>query len=85
MQYKTIQTALILLLMTEVVSAQTPMGVHLNEDQGKRPRSKEQQEYDRVLDRAYQSAAKKIPEQTKPDPWGNVRPSPSAADKNKQQ
>jgi hypothetical protein len=83
---KTIQTTLILLLMIEAVSAQTPMpGVHLNEDQGKRPRTKEQQEYDKAVDRAYQSATKKIPEQSKPDPWGNVRPTPSAASKNKQQ
>ena len=60
-------------------------GVHLNEDPGKRSRSKEQQEYDKALDRAYQSATKKIPEQNKPDPWGDIRPAPSAATKNKQQ
>lgn len=72
--------------MTDAVSAQMPMpGVHLNEDPGKRSRSKEQQEYDKALDRAYQSATKKIPEQNKPDPWGNIRPAPSAATKNKQQ
>jgi hypothetical protein len=72
--------------MTEAVSAQMPTpGVHLNEDQGKVPRTKEQREYDKALDRAYQSATKKIPEQNKPDPWGNIRPAPSAAAKNKQQ
>jgi hypothetical protein len=80
---KTIQTALILLLMTEAVYAQTPMpGVHLNEDQGKRPRTKEQ--HDKAVDRAYQSATKKIPEQNKLDPWDRIRPAPSAASKNKQ-
>jgi hypothetical protein len=85
MLHKTIRTALILLLMTEAVSAQTPTpGVHVNEDQGKRPRTKEQQEYDRALDRAYQSATKKIPERNKPDPWGDIRPASSAASKNKQ-
>jgi uncharacterized protein YecT (DUF1311 family) len=83
---KPIHAILILLLMTASVSAQMPTpGVHLNEDQGKRPRTKEQQQYDKELDRAYQSATKKIPEQNKPDPWGGIRTSPSAATKNKQQ
>jgi len=78
---KIIHTALILLLMTAAVPAQTPMGVHLNEDQGKRPRTKEQQEYDKAVDRAYQSAPKKISEQNKLDPWGDIRTAPSAARK----
>jgi hypothetical protein len=60
---------LILSLTTQAISAQIPMpGVHLNEDRGERPRTKEQQEYDKALDRAYQSAIKKISEQNKPDP-----------------
>ena len=83
---KTIHATLILLLMTEAASAQMPMpGVHLNEKQGKLPRTKQQQEYDKALDRAYQSATKKIREQHKSDPWGDIRPAPSAATKNKQQ
>jgi uncharacterized protein YecT (DUF1311 family) len=82
---KTIYAALVLFLMTETVSAQMPTpGVHLNEDQGKRPRTKEQQQYDKELDRAYQSATKKIPEQAKPDPWGGLRSAPSAPDKSNQ-
>jgi hypothetical protein len=77
---------IILFLMTQAVSAQMPpMGMHLNEDRGKRPRSKAQQDYDGALDRAYQSATKKIPEQNKTDPWGDIRSAPSAAAKNKQQ
>ena len=83
---KTIHATLVLLLMTEAVSAQMPMpGVHLNEDQGKHPRTKEQREYDKALNREYRSAIKKIPEQNKSDPWGDIRPVPSAAAKNKQQ
>lgn len=94
---KTIYATLVLFFMTEAVYAQTPPtsggsggslpkpGLHFNEDQGKVPRTKEQQEYDKALDRAYQSAIKKIPEQNKPDPWGGIRPAPSAAAKNKQQ
>jgi len=47
--------------MTEAVFAQMPTpSVHFNEDQGKRSRTKEQQEYDKALDRAYQSATKKF-------------------------
>ncbi len=77
---------LILFSMTQAVSAQAVRpGVHFNEDQGKVPRTKEQQEYDKALDRAYNSANKKIPEKNKPDPWGDIRPAPSAAAKNKQQ
>ena len=58
-------------------------GVHLKDD--KPSRTKEQKEYDKALDRAYQSAIKKIPEaEKKSDPWGNIRPTPSAAAKNKQ-
>ncbi len=83
---KTIRATLILVLMTAPVSAQLPTpALHFNEDQGKRPRTKEQQQYDKELDRAYQSANKKIPEQNKPDPWGGIRPAPSAAAKNKLQ
>jgi hypothetical protein len=50
------------------------VGVHLNEDQGKRSRTKEQREYDKAPDRAYQSATKKIPEQSKPESF-NRNPS----------
>ncbi len=83
---KTIYAIVILSLMTEALPAQMQRpGVHFNEDQGKQPRTKEQQEYDKALDRAYQSATKTIPEQKKSDPSGDIRPAPSAATKNKQQ
>lgn len=81
---KIIHATLIVFLTTGAVSAQMPQpGVHLKDD--KPSRTKEQKEYDKVLDRAYQSAIKKIPEaEKKSDPWGNIRPTPSAAAKNKQ-
>jgi hypothetical protein len=84
---KTIYVTLILFLTMETVFAQMPpMGGHLNEDSGKPPRTKEQQEYDKALDRAYRDANKKIPEQQKKsDPWGDIRPAPPAPAKNKQQ
>ena len=87
MRRKTVYATLIVFLAMETASAQMPQpGVHLNEDHGKQPRTKEQQEYDKALDRAYQDANKKIPEQRKSDPWGNIRPAPpGAAPKNKQQ
>jgi hypothetical protein len=81
---KIIHATLIVFLTTGAVSAQMPQpGVHLKDD--KPSRTKEQKEYDKALDRAYQSAIKKIPEaEKKSDPWGNIRPTPSAAAKNKQ-
>jgi hypothetical protein len=84
MPRKAIVATLNLLLMTGTAFAQTPhMGAHVNEDTGKRPRTKEQREYDKALDRSYQSAIKKIPEaEKKSDPWGDIRPNPPA--KNKQ-
>jgi uncharacterized protein YecT (DUF1311 family) len=83
MLHKAIVATSILLLMTAAVFAQMPTpGVHLKDD--KPSRTKEQKEYDKALDRAYQSAVKKIPEaEKKSDPWGNIRPTPSAAAKNK--
>jgi hypothetical protein len=81
---KIIQATLIVFLTTGTASAQMPTpGMHLKDD--KPSRTKEQKEYDKALDRAYQSTIKKIPEaEKKSDPWGNVRPTPSAAAKNKQ-
>jgi translation initiation factor 2 beta subunit (eIF-2beta)/eIF-5 len=62
------------------------VGAHVNEDTGKRTRTKEQREYDKALDRAYQSAIKKIPEaEKKSDPWRDIRPTAPSAAKNKQQ
>jgi hypothetical protein len=48
-----------------------------------RSRTKEQKEYDKAIDSEYQSAIKKIPEQKKSDPWGDIRSTAPAATKNK--
>jgi hypothetical protein len=49
-------------------------------------RTDREKKNDRELDRAYQSTVKgvSVPEKNKPDPWGDVRPAPPAAAKNKQ-
>jgi hypothetical protein len=79
---KIIHATLIVLLMTEAVSAQMPKpGVTLKNDTPSR--TKEQQEYDKAVDREYQSTIKKVPEQKKLDPWAGIRTGPPAA-KNKQ-
>jgi hypothetical protein len=80
---KIIYATLIVILTTGAVSAQmsTP-GVHLKDD--KPSRTKEQKEYDKAIDREYQSTLKKIPDAGKKDPWGDIRPSSPAAAKNKQ-
>jgi hypothetical protein len=86
---KTIGATFILLLMTQVISAQQDSGsnpfrpgLHLKDD--KPSRTKEQKEYDKAIDREYQSKLKEIPDAGKRDPWDNIRPTPPAAAKNKQ-
>ena len=80
MLHKIIQATLIVLLMTEAVSAQMPKpGLTIKDD--KPSRSKEQKEYDKAIDSDYQSAIKKIPEQKKSDPWGDIRSTAPAATK----
>jgi hypothetical protein len=43
-------------------------------------RTKEQKEYDKSIDREYQSELKKIPDAGKKDPWANIRPTPPPGD-----
>jgi uncharacterized protein YecT (DUF1311 family) len=79
-------TMIMLVMMTGAAYAQMPTpGLHVKDSSPSR--SKEQKQYDKALDRAYQSTIKKIPDAEKrsTDPWGNIRPSPSVAAKNKQQ
>ena len=90
MLHKAIGAAFILLLMTQVISAQQDSGsspfrpgLHLKDD--KPSRTKEQKEYDKAIDREYQSKLKEIPDAGKRDPWGDIRSTPPAAAKNKQQ
>jgi len=52
----------------------------------KRALTPEEQERQKQLDAAYKAATSKIPDQKRADPWGDVRPAPSAsASKKKQQ
>jgi len=85
MPRKTIYVTLIAILTMGAASAQMPKpGVTLKDD--KPSRTKQQKEYDRAIDRAYQSKLKEIPEQKKSDPRGDIRSTPpAAATKNKQQ
>jgi hypothetical protein len=81
---KTFYAMLTVILMMGAASAQIKPGVTLKDD--KPPRTKQQKEYDKAVDQEYQSTIKKIPEQKKSDPWGDIRTtSPPAAAKNKQQ
>jgi hypothetical protein len=82
---KTIYATLSALAMTGAALAQMPQpGVHIKDD--KPSRTKEQKAYNKALDRAYQSTLKEIPEQKKKsDPWGDIRSTPPAAGKTKQQ
>ena len=49
-------------------------------------RTDQEKKNDREIDRAYQSTIKALPdtEKKESDPWGDVRPAPPAAAKNKQ-
>ena len=87
---KTIGAAFVLLLMTQVIFAQDNSGsapfrpgLHLKDNQPSR--TKEQKEYDNAIDLEYRSKLKEIPDPGKTDPWGNIRPTPPATAKNKQQ
>jgi len=90
MRHKAIGATFILLLMTQVICAQensgsTPFRPGLNIKNDVPSRTKEQKEYDKAIDREYQSKLKELPDAAKRDPWGNIRPTPPAAAKNKQQ
>jgi Na+-transporting NADH:ubiquinone oxidoreductase subunit NqrF len=89
MRCKTIGATFILLLMTQVISAQENSGsapfrpgVHLKNDAPSR--TKEQKEYDKAIDREYRSKLKEIPDSGKRDPWANIRPTPPGAAKSTQ-
>jgi len=80
----TVYTTLVVILVVGAASAQT-------DKQGlpgysNAARTDAEKQNDRDTDRAYQSTVKgvSVPEKKKPDPWGDVRPAPPAAAKNKQ-
>jgi hypothetical protein len=81
---KIIHATLIVCLTTGAVSAQTDkLGLP---GYSNALRTDLEKKNDREIDRAYQSTTKGVlvPEKKKPDPWGDVRPAPPAAAKNKQ-
>ena len=79
----TIYATLIVILAMEAASAQTDIQGGQNS-----LRTDQEKKSDRTIDRAYQSAIKRVPdaekEKAKSDPWADVRQAPSAAAKNKQ-
>ena len=81
---KLIQAGAILALLTGAAAAQLPMpSISLGGDGP--AMTPEQREKQRAIDDAYKSATKKVPEKkVVNDPWGNIRPDPSATAKNKQ-
>jgi hypothetical protein len=80
---KNIYATLIVILMLGAASAQTEKkGVPGYTDP---LRTDLEKKNDREIERAYQSTAKSTDkEEKKTDPWGDVRPTPPAATKNKQ-
>jgi hypothetical protein len=75
---KVICAAVVSAALTGTASAQFPMP-SINLEQEKH-RSPEQIEHDKAIDKAYESATKKIPDQSSAnDPWATVRPAPPAA------
>lgn len=75
---KVICAAAFIAALTGTASAQFPMpSVNLEQE---KHRSPEEIAHDKAIDKAYQSATKKIPDQTNVnDPWATVRPAPPAA------
>ena len=84
---KTIYSIPIIILMIGAASAQMD-GQELQDIKGGQTSLRTQQEKtnDRDIDRAYESAMKRVPnaEKKKSDPWGDARSAPPAAGKNKQ-
>jgi hypothetical protein len=83
---KTIYSMPIIILTIGAASAQTDM--ELRDIKGGQTSFRTQQEKknDRDIDRAYESAMKRVPnaEKKKSDPWADARSAPPAAGKNKQ-
>jgi hypothetical protein len=77
---KLIRAAVIAAISVGPAAAQDSFGIPVNP---KRPLTGEQLEKQKATDRDYDAAMKKIPDKKSSDPWGVVRPSPTA--KNKQQ
>ena len=92
---KTIHATLIVILMMGAASAQSDAGGFLAGGNSLRDRNLEKKKSDSAIDRAYRSkqidndykaATRKIPDQKPNDPWGAIRPTPTApAPKEKQQ
>ena len=84
---KTIYSIPIIILMIGAASAQMD-GQELQDIKGGQTSLLTQQEKtnDRDIDRAYESAMKRVPnaEKKKSDPWGDARSAPPAAGKNEQ-
>jgi hypothetical protein len=80
---KTIYATLIVILTMGSASAQSD----LKDIQGgeNSVRDAQEKKNDRAIDRDYQSTIKRLPDKEKKasDPWGDVRPTPPAATKNK--
>ena len=84
---KTIYSIPIIILTIGAASAQMD-GQELQDIKGGQTSLRTQQEKtnDRDIDRAYESAMKRVPnaEKKKSDPWGDARSAPPAAGKNEQ-
>ena len=83
---KNIYATLIVILMMGAASAQQgPPHVEGMPGYSNALRSDAERKNDKDIDRAYQSTIKGRPDaEKKSDPWGDVRPAPPAATKNKQ-
>jgi hypothetical protein len=80
---KLIQAGAIIALLTGAASAQ--MAISPFKPMDKRPMTEEERQKQEAAEKAYKSAMDKIPEKKTVDPWGNIRPNPATASKNKQQ
>ena len=83
---KTIYATLIVILAIGAASAQMVSPRSIRDDKPFPAEALKELKEHRAVDREYRSAIKKIPNQKKSDPWGDIRTTPPpAAAKNKQQ
>jgi hypothetical protein len=74
-----------LVLLTGHASAQMMPGMSQPMQKEQKHLTPEEQKYQEELDKNYNAAQKKIPDQGPADPWGGIRPSPPVKGQSKNQ
>jgi len=80
---KLLSLSVTLTLLSGSASAQITPGVNTPLQKEQKKLTPEEQKYQEELDKNYNAAQKKIPDQGPADPWGGVRPAPTTKSQSK--